>query len=159
MKWIEKCLQSLESSSYPTHILVVDNASEDFTVSYIKNRFPQVEIIESERNLGFGRANNIGFYNAIKNNADYVFLLNQDAWIEPDTILKLTNAHVRNPEFGIISPIHLNVDGSYIDKYFLNYLRKSEISEFIISKILNKEEENKLIQTQFVNAAAWLLTI
>ncbi|MDX1446042.1 glycosyltransferase [Lishizhenia sp.] len=59
--WIEKCLISLENSSYPNDILVVDNASSDGTVAYIESNFTSVEFIKYENKLGFGAANNLGF--------------------------------------------------------------------------------------------------
>lgn len=46
----------------------------------------RVNLITSDINLGFGQGNNKGIRYALENEADYVFLLNQDAWIEPDTI-------------------------------------------------------------------------
>ena len=81
-KWIDKCLGSLFSSEYPTEILVVDNCSKDNTVRIIKDKWKNVRLIESNSNLGFGKANNIGFEIAIKEKFDAVFLLNQDSWID-----------------------------------------------------------------------------
>src|SRR5574344_2140153 len=86
MQWYDKCFGSLQASSVPVHTIVIDNASGDNTVAYIKEQFPNVHIIESKTNLGFAKANNIGIKYAMDNNADYVFLLNQDAWIEEDTL-------------------------------------------------------------------------
>jgi GT2 family glycosyltransferase len=87
---------------------VVDNNSADDTVNFIKANYPEVTLLEQNKNLGFGKANNIGISLAMKNEADYVFLLNQDAWVQPDTIEKLVSAHQREPQFGILSPMHLN---------------------------------------------------
>ena len=86
-KWYDRCFGSLSASETPVEIVVVDNASSDDTVGFIKERFPGVHLIESKENLGFAKANNIGIRYALDNDADFVFLLNQDAWIEKDTDL------------------------------------------------------------------------
>lgn len=71
MKWAEKCFSSLRNSSIPVHTIVVDNGSIDGTQDYIKSQFPDVELIQSAENLGFGKANNIGIEKAYKNGADF----------------------------------------------------------------------------------------
>jgi N-acetylglucosaminyl-diphospho-decaprenol L-rhamnosyltransferase len=85
-KWVEGCFGSLMQSSVPLNIIAVDNASSDNTVALIKNKFAGVALIESGTNLGFGKANNIGLKRAAEDNADFIFLLNQDAFVKPDTI-------------------------------------------------------------------------
>ncbi len=152
MQWIEKCLNSLLGSSYPVHVVVIDNGSKDETLPFIGHHFPQVQLIETGKNLGFGQANNIGLALAIKNNADHVFLLNQDAYVEPDTISSLIRVQNENPGFGILSPLHFNGQGSALDAYFLNYLIESD------KHALEQIKDHSLISTRFVNAAAWLMT-
>lgn len=158
MQWIERCLNSLISNPFNRHIIVIDNGSTDATVSFIKENFATVQLIEAGRNLGFGQANNIGLRMALKDNADSIFLLNQDAWIEPDTISKLAQAHMENPDFGILSPIHMDGQGNELDNYFYDYLLQSDIKELITAAIVNKESQVKIIETKFVNAAAWLIS-
>ena len=82
MRWYDRCFGSLRNSDMPVETIVIDNASTDETVSYIKEHFHEVCLIESKENLGFAKANNIGIKRALDNGADYVFLLNQDAWVE-----------------------------------------------------------------------------
>ncbi len=144
-KWIYKNLQSLKQSIYPINIIVVDNNSSDRSVPIIKS-FPKVQLILSEENLGFGRANNLGIETALKQGADYVFLLNQDAWVFPDTIVNLVLAAETNKDFGILSSLHFSGDGITLDKNFETYWKKKieAISEHIDN-------------VDFVNAAAWLI--
>lgn len=87
-KWIDKCLSSVYKSTIPLTTIVIDNKSSDNTVQYIKTNFPMVILFEYQNNLGFGKANNIGIEYALKNNADYIYLLNQDAWVDPNTFRK-----------------------------------------------------------------------
>lgn len=75
MRWIDKCLTSLLKSSIPVDCIVIDNKSSDDTVETIKRNYSFCRIIESEENLGFGKANNLGFQYAIDNNYDFVYLL------------------------------------------------------------------------------------
>jgi N-acetylglucosaminyl-diphospho-decaprenol L-rhamnosyltransferase len=60
MKWAERCFTSLRTSSVPVKSIVIDNGSVDGTQDYIKNNFPEVDFTQSQTNLGFGKANNIG---------------------------------------------------------------------------------------------------
>lgn len=158
VKWIDACLKSLLNSRYPTQIIVVDNGSTDTTIPYIKSNFKQVHLIETGKNLGFGQANNWGIGEALKNNADYIFLLNQDAWVEANTLESLIRVQESNPEYGIVSPIHLNGAGNAVDAYFLEYLAKSEIKDYLSKSILNNTNHASVIETSFVNAAGWLLS-
>ncbi|HOT65137.1 MAG TPA: glycosyltransferase, partial [Dysgonamonadaceae bacterium] len=86
--WIDRCIPSIQASTLPATILVVDNASQDRTYEIIRNRYPEVVLIENKENLGFGKANNIGMRYALEKGFDYVFLLNQDAWLEPNALEK-----------------------------------------------------------------------
>ena len=79
-KTCELTLQCLRSLFKYTHgvkmeVIVVDNASQDDTPYSIRREFPQVRVVESQENLGFGKANNLGNTYAI---GKYLFLLNSD---------------------------------------------------------------------------------
>ena len=94
--WLNKCLTSLKKSSYPVNIIVVDNNSTDNSVNIIKSKYPEVILFEQKENLGFAKANNIAIRYAYDKGADFVFLLNQDAWIEKDTVAKLVEVAEKN---------------------------------------------------------------
>src|SRR5688572_15047763 len=113
--WIEKCLQHLLESSTPTHIVIVDNASTDHTLEILKKYEGKLELIRSEKNLGFGGGNNIGIQHALKNNAAFFFLLNQDAYVEKDCIGQLAKALEQHKEYGILSPLQLDSSGQQLD--------------------------------------------
>ena len=158
MQWIDRCLQSLQKSLHQVTVIVVDNGSKDETYSYIKTNYTDVILIAAISNLGFGQGNNIALKMAVKDNADYVFLLNQDAWISNDTIEKLISAHEEYPQYGIISPVHLNGAGNDFDDHFFNYLSHSNIKGLLLDNICNSNINTDLIDSPFVNAAAWLIT-
>ncbi|MBA3726168.1 MAG: glycosyltransferase family 2 protein [Armatimonadetes bacterium] len=73
---IVRCLSSLPAD---VDTIVVDNASSDGTPEVVRERFPQVRVIASPKNLGFGAANNVGLRQAP---TDLALLLNPDAWVE-----------------------------------------------------------------------------
>lgn len=157
MQWYERCFNSLRLSLVAIQTIVIDNASSDDTLNYIRNNYPEINLIESDVNMGFGQANNIGIKYALQNDADYVFLLNQDAWIESNSILGLVNIHKANPEFGILSPIHINSVKNKIEKGLLEYIANFRITS---TEFINDLYFNQLLgvyETLYVNAAAWLL--
>lgn len=157
IKWIEKCLGSLKNSTINITVIVIDNGSTDGTVEFIESQYPDINLIKSPENLGFGQANNRGIKIAYENNADYFFLINQDAWVQCDTVEKLILSHKKNPEYGIISPIHLEGRGVALDLNFATYISKYKPVQLLSDLILQRDSK-KLYETLFVNAAAWLLT-
>lgn len=155
--WYDRCFGSLRESDIPLEVVVIDNASSDGSVEYIKNNFPEIHIIQSDTNLGFGQANNKGMRFALDNGADYVFLLNQDAWIESNTISKLIETHQKQPEYGLLSPIHLNAEKTEIEKGLIVYISTTRHTpnELISDMYLGYKKD--IYDTNYVNAAAWLL--
>ena len=155
-KWIEKCLTSIINSSIQLDIIIIDNLSTDNTIDIIKENFSDVILIKSEANLGFAKANNIGIKYAMEQGADYVFLLNQDAWIEKDTIEKLLRIFEKYIDAGIVSPVHLNGSETALDHGFLDYLERHNTPCFVSDLFLNRLKE--CYDTKAVNAAAWLIS-
>ena len=155
--WIEKCLNSIKNSSENLSILIIDNKSTDNTIEVIEKNFSDVKIIKSKKNLGFGKANNIGLEIAYRDGADYFLLLNQDVFIEKNTIKTLIHYSRKEPNYGVISPIHLNGRGSALDYNFSMYISPEKCKNLISDMFLNKLQP-KLYSVPFVNAAAWLIT-
>jgi len=159
MSWLPKSLDSALSQSVPVDIFVVDNLSTDGTKEYIKAKYKSIRLIEAAENLGFGKANNIGISHAKKHNYDYVFLLNQDVYLEFDTIEKLIRTHKLYPNFGVLSPLQYNGDKSALDKNFeLNY--KNSNNYYTVSQgFTDGLEPNATIKkVKFVMAAMWLVS-
>lgn len=156
MKWVDKCLKSLRTSSIKVQPIIIDNCSEDETVNYISKNFPETHLIINKKNRGFGQANNQGIEYAYKQGATHFFLLNQDAWIYEDTIKNLVEIQVKY-DIAIVSPIHLNGQGTKLDfNYFSNTIIKEQNINFISDLILDKV---KPYYTVFkINAAAWMLS-
>jgi len=153
MVWMDRCLSSCRNYT----VVVVDNASSDNTLSYIKDNNPNVILLEQSTNLGFGQANNIGISYALQQGADHVFLLNQDAYILDRALDVLLDFQIHNPEYGIVSPLHFKKDGKTLDEKFENYLLKDSNGKFDGLPITTKELK-PFYEMRFVNAAAWLLS-
>ncbi|KLT71044.1 glycosyltransferase family 2 protein [Flavobacterium sp. ABG] len=152
MKWIDQCLKSLVGQS---EIIIVDNNSSDNTINFIKDTYPDIKLFAQNENIGFGKANNIGISHALKNDADFIFLLNQDTVIEKDTVVKLQEVATANTDFGIISPIHSNGDSTSLDLSFLYYINNG-CPDFISDSVLGKKKK-AIYPLKMVNAAAWFL--
>lgn len=68
---------------FDLEILVVDNNSHDDSVRYIESHYPQIKVIVNSTNLGYVGANNVGYQYACQQQADFIYLLNQDTVIKP----------------------------------------------------------------------------
>lgn len=154
-KWVDKCFSSLRESDYPIKTIVVDNGSTDGTQEEIRLKFPEVELIQSSENLGFGKANNIGINKAIEDGAEYVFLLNQDAYLYKGSIQSLIKVFELEPNAGIVSPIHLAGDRRNLDYNFFQYCNPKDTPDYL-GDLVNGQVRNRY-ETKFINAAAWLL--
>lgn len=105
-----ECLKSLhkaDSSNFDINLLVVDNASEksdlDKIDKYVK-AVNNVRIIKNNSNLGFAAGNNIGINFALKNGADFIFLLNNDTEVDAKIISQFIISAGKYPNSGIFSP-------------------------------------------------------
>lgn len=153
MKWMERCLDSLRASRYPLHIVIIDNCSKDATLEYLRNQ-GDVHLIVNQQNRGFGQANNQGIEFALKHGADYCFLLNQDAYISPDTLEKLLETHKQYPRAGILAPVHLNGDASGLDPYYRNFVLPTS-DAFLTDACLGTVK--RWYDVDLVPAAGWFI--
>lgn len=157
MKWIDKCLGSVIGSQCKPDIYVVDNGSTDDTINYIIEHYPNIIFYQSKENLGFGKGNNLGLKYALDNEYDYVYLLNQDAWVFHDTFDKLMEIFDRNTGYGIISPIQCQANLHTVDKNFMfNTFNIKNSSEFLNDLYFGNTKD--LYEVSFVMAAHWMLS-
>ena len=110
-KEIVPCLSSLikHTADLDLQIYVFDNASQDDTVFIIKNQFPQVHVIESEENLGFGKG-----HNRIKDEiqSEYHMVVNPDIVFTENVVQKLYGFLEKYSRAGQVTPKILNEDGT-----------------------------------------------
>lgn len=101
---LSHCLRSVFLSEYKeTQVVVVDNASKDGSIASVRARFPKAKYIFLEENIGFAGGVNVGIKYALEHGADFVFLLNNDAIVAPDTLSILVRYANQNPR-AVFSP-------------------------------------------------------
>lgn len=109
---ISRCLKSIYRSDYPNfEIVVADNASRDGSLEIVRKEFQTTHVILNHSNLGFAAGNNIAIRFALEKFADYVLLLNNDAYIEPKTISALVSRAQEDNKIGMLNPLILNSEG------------------------------------------------
>ncbi|MBN2503384.1 MAG: glycosyltransferase family 2 protein, partial [Anaerolineales bacterium] len=85
--YLEGCIGSLRGTGdVDFEIIVVDNESSDGSVAFLRERFPEVRVIESGGNLGFARGNNLGAQYA---QGEYLAFINPDTTVEPGWLAAL----------------------------------------------------------------------
>lgn len=102
-----ECINSLKKINYSNNrIVVVDNGSTDSSFQKLKDYYQdELIFLKSERNLGYAAGNNVGIKYALENNADYVFIINNDTLFpQLDLLDVLVEEAERNKEIGIIGP-------------------------------------------------------
>ncbi|WP_167880922.1 glycosyltransferase family 2 protein [Methanococcoides sp. AM1] len=112
-RYLKDCFDSLINQNYENYeIIFVDNGSTDNSVEFIKENYPRTIIIKNNVNLGFAEANNIGVQ---KSNGEYIFLLNNDAWVEKNTIQELLSTYLKVDNLGVVGCKIKNPDGTIQD--------------------------------------------
>ena len=129
-KWLEKCLGSVRASETPADLYVWDNDSTDGSADWVQGHFPEAKLVRSADNLGFAEANNMGFRYALDKGYDYVYLLNQDAWIAPTTLGILVAASEAHPEYAVLSPMQMTDGYEALDAQFGKLLTTDVVLRF-----------------------------
>lgn len=110
-EYLKACLKSLDQQTrgISYEVIVVDNASEDDCGTMLQRDFPEVQFIQSRVNLGFARANNLGFSKA---SGDCLLFLNPDTEVTDDAIARMMRQLNSAPFVGAAGARLLNTDGS-----------------------------------------------
>ena len=97
---IDRCFNSVKNSAgeLEYEIIVVDNMSKDGSYDHIKEKYPEVKLIQSGGNIGFAAANNLGFKSA---EGEYIVLLNSDAFIVEDGLKKSVEKMEKDKRIGL----------------------------------------------------------
>lgn len=113
---LSQCLQSVceAAGDLSVEVIVVDNASDDGSVELLSRNFPQARVIANAKNVGFVRGNNQAL---ALSQGQYVLLLNSDAALLPDALVRLVRFMNARPSVGIVGPRILNPDGSFQSSY------------------------------------------
>jgi len=101
-----QCVRAVETWSKLTpEVWVVDNGSQDDSVTRLRQSCPKVRLLLSERNLGFAAGNNLAIRQAMDAGATHLFLLNNDAVTSESDVLQLMTTLEMTPRAGIVGPL------------------------------------------------------
>ncbi|TXN35593.1 glycosyltransferase family 2 protein [Flagellimonas hymeniacidonis] len=139
---LERFLPSVIAHSSGASIHLVDNASGDDSIAFVKNAYPQINIVENSENGGFAKGYNDGLKHI---EADVFCLLNSDVEVTPNWLNPILNAFDSLPNAGIIQPKILDLKrkeyfeyagaaGGFIDKLGYPFCRGR------IFQVLEKDE-------------------
>ena len=154
MRWLGRCLSSVTADLY-----VWDNASTDGSADYVAENFPQAVLVRSQENLGFSIPNNKGFEYAIREGYDYVYLLNQDAWLEPGALEMLVDSAQAHPEYGVLSPLQMTDGYKDLDRQFAKRLPVKPAMTAPTAMTSCPAPTGHLIDVPFIMAAHWLVPV
>jgi GT2 family glycosyltransferase len=107
LPWIERCLESLRRAG-SVETIVVDHGSTDGTRELVRERFPQVRVIEQE-NVGYGGGLNTGFR---ASSPRYYLPINSDAWLVDDAVERMVAFADQHPDAAVVCPRLRNPDGT-----------------------------------------------
>lgn len=102
--YISLCLDSLKQLNHDHHqfeILVVDNNSTDDSVSLIRKKYPDLNLIVNSANLGYAAGNNVGIRHALNSGSDFVWIINADVTVSTASLQALLQAAENYPSAGI----------------------------------------------------------
>lgn len=110
-RYLHKCINSIYKSckSIDYEIVIVDNNSQDNSVDFIKSEYPDTTLIESDKNLGFAKGNNLGVK---KSKGEYILLLNNDTILLND-LEESINILEKDKEIGVLGIKMLDKDLKY----------------------------------------------
>ncbi len=123
--WLEKFLSNVVVNSPEATVYVIDNASTDDSIPFVQLNFPQVPIIQLDKNYGFAEGYNQGLAHI---EADYFVLLNSDVEVTPKWITPIIEKMEANPRLAVCMPKlksfhnpdffeYAGAAGGFIDKY------------------------------------------
>jgi len=102
LECVKSCMK-LDSNGFEINIVVVDNASEDGSISALR-KVKGIILIENKRNLGFAEGNNVGIKHALKQGGDYILILNNDTVLKKDLLVQLIKSADFHTGGGSFSP-------------------------------------------------------
>jgi GT2 family glycosyltransferase len=109
-KYLKDCFDSLRAQSQKHFkVVLVDNGSEDGSADFVRENYPETEIVRLEENVGFAKGYNIGMKKSFEDeNIEYVFVLNNDTKLDEKCIEELVGCAKMNPDAGSIQSKVLN---------------------------------------------------
>jgi len=131
-EYLDECLSSIYDQTYSNfEVIVVDNGSTDGSAEVLGEKFPFVNLIQNEKNLGFAEGNNIGIKKAFEDQeVKYIATLNNDTLVESNWLKELVSAPERDKQIGSCQSKMLRYsDRSIIDSTGIKLLANGTVSD------------------------------
>jgi GT2 family glycosyltransferase len=123
-------------------LLVIDNGSPDGGGGILSTKVPKTEFFQLKKNLGYAGGNNEGIRKALQEAADYVFIVNPDVRLKPDSIQSYVDVMEADKTIGALNPLQLSEDGKTIDDKFKTYvLREHWKQGCVVPRVNDKHLE------------------
>jgi len=160
---LKKCLQSISKydENLNIQIIVVDNASTDNSSLMVCSEFPEVMLIQNDRNIGFAKANNIAISKCL---GRFVLLLNPDIIIKEYCFRQMIQFLEKNFDAGCIGCKLVNLDGSiqecffqYFPTPFNEFLKEGLMFDKLLKKIFSKKpDDNSILEIEWIVGACMM---
>lgn len=149
-------------SNKPIRMEIITKEESESDEVIIKSSNPEITLLKNDKNYGFAKGNNIGIKYALKNfNPDYVFLLNNDTVVEPNSLTELIKPFNEYSNIGISGPLIYYYDESDV---VANLGGKVDITKYpgyydLIESRTPADYPNNIIECDWVSGAALMLKI
>lgn len=171
-RWLGPCLAALNCVGSGLLIIYVDNASEDDSVSFVR-QFVSVNIVQNESNLGFGVGCNLGAECARRLGAGVVIFLNPDVLADPTTLILLAEDVATDASLGAVGPLQLEYHDFNGRKCYNAWTRRAIVANHLMPirhrtmDPLNEQEfsewldsdSNSHVEVKYVNGATFAIRL
>jgi GT2 family glycosyltransferase len=143
------CIESIreKSSGFDFEIILVDNGSTDHKAKEFKVRYPEINLITNESNLGFSKAVNQGIEYAI---GEFILLINSDCILENNAIGICIDFLKKNPGLGVVTGKLISPDGTFQNNCQRIPSVKLKLIELLrLQKLLSREKAGELLLGPF----------
>lgn len=160
--YLEPCLNSLYAAQlrYSYDVVVVDNGSADGSQEMLRDKFPQVLIIQNDRNVGLGRASNQGIE---ATRGKYILLLNNDTIVNGPAFESMIELMDARPDAGAVGGKLLNPDGTFQSGYASfstlqeEFLIATHLGELVRPGYPSHGDTDKVMSVGWLSSACLLL--
>lgn len=163
VEYLKGCLRTLYKSNFEKlsyDVIVVDNASTDESVEFVKKNYPSIILLQNETNIGGSGGFDRGIQYVMKQNYTYVALLDNDILLESDTILNLIKYIKENPKVGVVGSKICTMDNPKILQEMGSFIDFSE--KFNIETPLKSHKDDdslpKVVSCDYVPACCLITT-
>ena len=153
-----RCISSLATTTYPNlHVLLVDNGSQPECAASLKEKHPEIETLRLDKNYGFTGGCNRGIEAALNQNADYIFLLNNDTIVHEDAVQHLVDTMEAHPKAGLASALLLYPGEERKVQFYRGFVERNIARHYHPQDQQHWTPEfQETVQTEFAPACALL---